>query len=1183
MNAEIYYPHYLFKQDGSGEFADRPQITAAPEVLTINQTQSIAVSENISRVTLVGLGSATHSYDQGQRFLELEFSQEGDLLFVESPEAGVFAPPGYYLLFVFNEAGVPSEAKILQVRSAPVFEQPEDQLSLAGDEIELPLAVTDIYGERLSFTVEDLPSGLRLNEEKRLIEGTLIRTGEFSPSITVSNSLNMSAEVAFSWTVEPNPEIMPAVTVIPEQIIRQGESVSLRVKATDPRSLPLSFSAIGLPDGLTISNEGIIQGQPTRVGNYDVVLTVSNGTSLDTELSFRWRVIPVVSLSLDALITEEGSKEQAVTLTARYLGGSNPKFKWSFGDGSQETEWLSSNTVSHHFLEAGRYEITLSATDDTEDELFITGTQLIHEAKDLVFVSQSSSIIVETIGTSQRIWNANPDNNSVTITNPSQLQEITEVTVGTSPRNLVQLQDEVWVTNKHSGTLSIIDSQDLVVIQTLDLGSASQPHGIAINQDYTHVFVVLEASGELISINTKTKQIEARVHLGNHPRHISILENNKAYVSRYITPALKGEHTIEPDTRSGSAEVLVINLKSMQLLNTIALAYSHVTDTETMGGGLPNYLTGVALSPRAKSAWVASKQDNIARGTLRNQQNLSFEHTVRSVVSPINLETDLSSVEQRIDFDNAGIPSAAIFDKTGQYLFITLEGSREVVVLDSYSKRVVQRINTGFAPQGLAVSLNNKHLFVHNFTERTISHFDIEGLTASQTAITLLSKTKVVSQEKLSEAVLEGQKLFYDARDARLAKDNYISCASCHNDGSHDGRTWDFSGFGEGLRNTIPLQGRAGTGHGLLHWSGNFDEIQDFENQIRHHSLGLGLMTDSDFEKLQNPLGEAKANSSKELDELAAYLESLNSFSPSPYTQINANSLAEQGKNVFHELECASCHSNDIFTDSPDKKLHDIGTLKASSGERLNEELLGLDTPTLLNLWSTAPYLHDGSAATIQGAIAAHKEIPTTAQQLEQLEAYLLELGGETITHPKLVFTALASSNTNNLSFKLNSSANTQLQSLRFNYEGSSIPNLALELYQDVNADGVLDDGDSLISSGLFENQKLRLDTQQLVLNSNNETQFIVKLKSDKQVQYLSVSFALLLSLSMFTVRRKRLIYLLLMLALLLSACKTTSLPNIDTIQEPISISIYGVETSIQGELITQGLPLVSEALTWDD
>ena len=80
--------------------------------------------------------------------------------------------------------------------------------------------------------------------------------------------------------------------------------------------------------------------------------------------------------------------------------------------------------------------------------------------------------------------------------------------------------------------------------------------------------------------------------------------------------------------------------------------------------------------------------------------------------------------------------------------------------------------------------------------------------------------------------MLQGKQFFYDARDTRLARDAYMSCATCHNDGGGDGRIWDLTGLGEGLRNTITLRGRAG-GQGFLHWTGNFDEVQDFEGQIR--------------------------------------------------------------------------------------------------------------------------------------------------------------------------------------------------------------------------------------------------------------------------------------------------------------------------------------------------------------
>ena len=64
-----------------------------------------------------------------------------------------------------------------------------------------------------------------------------------------------------------------------------------------------------------------------------------------------------------------------------------------------------------------------------------------------------------------------------------------------------------------------------------------------------------------------------------------------------------------------------------------------------------------------------------------------------------------------------------------------------------------------------------------------------------------------------------GKQLFYDARDTRLAREGYMSCASCHNDGGGDGRVWDLTGMGEGLRNTVSLRGQRGMAQGFLHWS----------------------------------------------------------------------------------------------------------------------------------------------------------------------------------------------------------------------------------------------------------------------------------------------------------------------------------------------------------------------------
>ncbi len=98
---------------------------------------------------------------------------------------------------------------------------------------------------------------------------------------------------------------------------------------------------------------------------------------------------------------------------------------------------------------------------------------------------------------------------------------------------------------------------------------------------------------------------------------------------------------------------------------------------------MPNYLGAVALSPDGATAWVPSKQDNVLRGTLRNGSNLNFQNTVRAITSRIDLATGVEDLASRVDLDNASLASAAVFDPFGNYLFVALETSREVAVVDA--------------------------------------------------------------------------------------------------------------------------------------------------------------------------------------------------------------------------------------------------------------------------------------------------------------------------------------------------------------------------------------------------------------------------------------------------------------------------------------------------------------------
>src|SRR4249919_805801 len=114
LNAEIYYPPYLFNSGGTP--AARPIISSAP--MTIDPSQAITIGtpspSSITRVTLVKAGSVTHSFNMDQRFLELPFTVVADPLKAKLPTNPFETPPGFYMVFIFN-GKVPSEAAMLRI------------------------------------------------------------------------------------------------------------------------------------------------------------------------------------------------------------------------------------------------------------------------------------------------------------------------------------------------------------------------------------------------------------------------------------------------------------------------------------------------------------------------------------------------------------------------------------------------------------------------------------------------------------------------------------------------------------------------------------------------------------------------------------------------------------------------------------------------------------------------------------------------------------------------------------------------------------------------------------------------------------------------------------------------------------------------------------------------------------
>lgn len=669
-------------------------------------------------------------------------------------------------------------------------------------------------------------------------------------------------------------------------------------------------------------------------------------------------------------------------------------FRWSFGDGESSNE----KNPTHVFNQAGAFTVSLEVSDGA-DQSIASMTVVVLDRPTASQPTKSSPICFNADQT--ELWVVNPDSGTVTVfsVDSGTLVKSVEIPTGKSPRSIAFGFDKMFVVCQDAGELWIFNPSSRLVERKVELGHL--PFGVCV-APVTGKIVVSNQGDGTIHIFDRSLNIETVLRVSATPRAIAIkTDGSRAYVTHFLTTGAVGL-------------VTGIDLRANKAIKTIDLVEDMGPDTPSSSKGFPNMLSAICVEPAGGGLWIGGYKSNTGRGALRTGENLTPLNTVRAFFGRINLSGQTEETTRRIDPNNADSISSIEFSRNGRFAFVTHQGaqalsiydivtSAQTVPGDGNSVPFVSRIDVGAAPQGVLVSQDGKFVYVANFLGRTVT-----GISVTDPANPRVVQTMRSTDEALPASVANGKRMFYASKAPVHSRDNYIACASCHADGGgSDGRTWDFTGKGEGFRNTTDLRGKGGTMHGPVHWSGNFDEIQDFENDIVNAFGGTGLAADG--RSPNPPLGAKNAGRSQDLDDLAAYVSSLDKAPRSPFRERDATlgSGAIRGKEIFMraELRCVECHVPPAFTDSAltadgaDFLFHDVGTLQSSSGQRLGSELTGIDTPSLLGLWASAPYLHDGSALTLKelltGRNAEDKHGRTsilTSGEIDDLLLYLMSL-----------------------------------------------------------------------------------------------------------------------------------------------------------------------------------------------
>ncbi len=632
------------------------------------------------------------------------------------------------------------------------------------------------------------------------------------------------------------------------------------------------------------------------------------------------------------------------------------RLAWDFGDGTSDE----GAAVTHSYTEPGRYTVILTAvSSDGRTDTASASVTAVYEP--LAVLPTASSRLAQ----GDHLVVVSPESGELTVIHDDTLSrlDICAEPVSVSARGstaVVACRDDqlVWV-----------DTETVTITNRVSLGWGTRPEGVVQDGDTGDVLMTAGGAGGLWRVGP----LGGMTLLANFPdaRAVLLAEGSRGIATRFRSPSTSGELYAVGDSVRWP------------------LTLDPGPDSDTDARGLPSLLGALAGSPDGRDLVVGGAKANIERGLQRDGQPYTFETASRAVLRRLDAATGEELADA--DFDNRDLVGAVAYSPLGDRLFVSHYGTGVVDILDPWRLTRLGGLQAvGVGLDGLVAT--DDTLWVLASVSGEIIAYDIRmpGQEAE------IARYPLWDEDPLGAEARLGAMTFAFAGDPRMSKDGYLSCASCHFEGGTDARTWDFTDRGEGFRDTQALYAMPSAGP--FHWSANFDELQDFENAIRAHQSGTGFMDEGDFATAEDPLGTTKEGYSAELDALALYVRGLSATAPrSPFREVDGSYTAEAqtGRDIFFEEGCDSCHAGPESTDAgwnPDGTpvLHDVGTIIETSGQRAGGELTGLRTPSLRGLFATAPYLHDGRAASVGEAVVAHGFDSST-----ELVNFLLQIEGE--------------------------------------------------------------------------------------------------------------------------------------------------------------------------------------------
>lgn len=497
-------------------------------------------------------------------------------------------------------------------------------------------------------------------------------------------------------------------------------------------------------------------------------------------------------------------------------------------------------------------------------------------------------------------------------------------------------------TSVETDTLSLLTLSPTGLARTAQLVVGDEPRGVVLSPDAHLAYVALGGESAVAVVDLRLHRVVRRLPTGLEPWYLA------------LTP--DGKRLAVGCTRARTVSVFA--LPSGEELYTVPLNGRNVRQ--------------LALSPDGKQAFVPfinerrfpATKENIDRGWVVGNRLARVPLTEEGPREAIALDTQgdaLGDVEgcaltpdgQTLALTAGGTHELVVFSRIGGLPFVAFGGPEDYLEPESVAR--MRRVKLGGRPLGVQLTPDGKRAVVANDF--------LNALQLVEVATGKLVKTIPLAPTPATPTLArQGERLFHDAT---RSFHSWYSCASCHTEGHTNGGNFDTKndgGYGR-PKKTLSLRGVAQTAP--YTWHG-------WQSSLRQ------AIVESFTQSMQ---GEPPTEA--EVEAVAAYLRSLE-WKRSPYPANPA------GQRVFLAKGCPSCHGGETYA---------APTITPVGLEEPGDVYRGYNPPSLRNVYSRAPYLHDGRATTLEEVLTRYHRPKTltgqpdcTPQELRDLVGFLKSL-----------------------------------------------------------------------------------------------------------------------------------------------------------------------------------------------